>query len=327
MYSQRFSNLIGKKNPVATLSTLILISYTKILSTVITMLSLITLDYPDGQKVLWKPDATIAYLEFPKHIFLFLTAVLILVIGAAYTLILFFWQWLIRFSNWKILCCIRNPKLISFVETYHAPFKHRLRFWTGLLLLTRVILYLISALSTSGNPQVPLIATVIAAGSLIVLSTITVYKKNMVSILEIVTIYNIFIFTAVTWYTTDISASASNSRLQIATVYISTAVIFVFFFLIIIYHIYTYTKIYYIVRKTTIFEKLSELRMFKPQPKNKPQNLDLQIVAREVDIFEMIDNSPDTNDYRLAQPQLKPQKITTSVIEIPKHKEEESKAQ
>ena len=54
-HSQRFSNLIGKKNPVANLATLILLSYAKILSSVTTILSRTTLQYPDGQRVLWKP--------------------------------------------------------------------------------------------------------------------------------------------------------------------------------------------------------------------------------------------------------------------------------
>ena len=321
-YSQRFSNMIGKKNPVATLATLILLSYSKILSTAITMLSLITLEYPDGQKVFGKPDATISYLEFPKHIFLFLTGILIVVVGTAYTFILLFWQWLIGSPNWKIFSSVRNPKLLCFVETYHAPFKPKLRFWTGFLLLVRVILYLISALSTTGNPQVPLVTTMIIAGSLLVLSTANAYKKNLVSILEVAIIYNMFVLTAVTWYTTDISAN--NSRLQSAAIYISTMITFALFCCVIVYHSYMYTRIYYIAQKTKIVRKLNNLKIFNAQPKKKRQNLDLHIEARDVDIFEMIDNSPNTNDYQLAQPQLEPQNITISIIEIPKHKEEKS---
>ena len=318
-YSQRFSNLIGKKNPVATLATLILLSYTKILSTIITMLSLITLDYPDGKKLLWKPDATVAYLEFPRHVFLFLTATLILVIGILYTVILFFWQWLIRSPNWKIFCFFQNPKLLSFVETYHAPLKPSLRFWTGLLLLSRVIFYLISALSE--NPQVSLTATMIIAGSLLVLSATNVYKKNLIGILEISIIYNIFIFTTITWYTTDTSPS-SPSNLQYVAVYISTMTTFVLLCCVIIYHCYMYTRIYSIAQMTTIVTKLNKI--FKPQSKNIRRNLDLQIGARDVDIFEMVDNSLTTNDYQLAKPQLEPQNVTVSIIEIPKQKEEKS---
>ena len=47
-HSTRFSRLIGRKNPVATLTTLILLSYTKLISIIITSLSFCTLNYPDG---------------------------------------------------------------------------------------------------------------------------------------------------------------------------------------------------------------------------------------------------------------------------------------
>ena len=58
--SGRFSRLLSRRNPVATLSTLVLLSYTKFLQTTITALSLATLRYPDGShKKVWLPDATI----------------------------------------------------------------------------------------------------------------------------------------------------------------------------------------------------------------------------------------------------------------------------
>ena len=74
-HSMRFSHPIAKKNPVATLATLILISYTMYLRATITALSFATLDYPDGShKTVWLPDATIEYL-CGKHIALFIAAI------------------------------------------------------------------------------------------------------------------------------------------------------------------------------------------------------------------------------------------------------------
>ena len=46
----RFSEIIGRKNPVATLATLILLSYTTFLKTIIETLSYSILNYPDGSK-------------------------------------------------------------------------------------------------------------------------------------------------------------------------------------------------------------------------------------------------------------------------------------
>ena len=88
-HSTKFARLIAKKNPVATLATLILLSYTKFLNTVITSLSFAILSYPDGSyHVVWLPDATFPYLR-GKHIVLFIIAVVILLIGTLYTCLLY----------------------------------------------------------------------------------------------------------------------------------------------------------------------------------------------------------------------------------------------
>ena len=96
-HSMKFSRLISRRNPVATLATLILLSYTKFLQTTITTLSLATLDYPDGShERVWLPDATVGYLS-GKHITLFIVAIIILIIGTVYTCTIFLWQWLLHY--------------------------------------------------------------------------------------------------------------------------------------------------------------------------------------------------------------------------------------
>ena len=60
-YFTAFGRLVGKKDPVATLATLILLSYTKLVQTIITVFSSVILHYPDGAKALWLPDATVEY--------------------------------------------------------------------------------------------------------------------------------------------------------------------------------------------------------------------------------------------------------------------------
>ena len=84
-YSTKFSNVIGKKNPVATLATLILLSYAKLVEICFKSLSVGILEYPDGSsKILWFPAATVKYLSV-KHILLFIVAVLIFLVGLVYT--------------------------------------------------------------------------------------------------------------------------------------------------------------------------------------------------------------------------------------------------
>ena len=92
-FSHRFANLLGN-NPVSVLATLILLSYTKILRTLITVFYITNLEYPTYKRVVWLCDANMDYLG-EKHTLLFVVAVLIfLFLFLPYTLLLVFGQWL-----------------------------------------------------------------------------------------------------------------------------------------------------------------------------------------------------------------------------------------
>ena len=112
-YSTKFSNLIGKKDPVATLATLILLSYAKLVEVCFKSLMVGILQYPYGSNEtlhVWLPDATVEYLS-GKHIPLFITAVFILLLCLVYTALLFSWQWLLHLPKWRIFKWSRNPKI------------------------------------------------------------------------------------------------------------------------------------------------------------------------------------------------------------------------
>ena len=325
-YSQRFANQIGKKNPVATLATLILILYAKFLSTVITILSITTLQYPDGERVLWEPDGTIMYLKDPKHAFLFVAGLAILLVGAAYTILLFSWQFLVRVPDLKVVVWIRSPKVSSFIETYHAPYTTRYRYWTGLLLFIRVLLYLITALSTSRNSQVPLVATTISVGSLLLLDTRNVYQKRSVSVLELVSLSNILIFTLITWYAID----TDDSLLHNAAAYISTTIMFVQLLIILLYHLYFYTTLHSVIRGTKMYVTFKSYKHKRRQSKEEQAQLSeckLKIQTRDVDIFELVDQDSsceeESQQYQVSREQRKSEP-TISIVEIPLSKESDT---
>ena len=187
-----FSQIIGRKNPVATLATLILLSYTTFLKTIIETLSYSTLKYPDGShQTVWLPDATVSYLS-GKHAVLFVVAILILIAGAAYTSLLISWQWLLRYNKIFI-----NQNLYIFIEPYHAPYNNKHRYWTGLLLLVRAILYVISAVNVSNNPDINLLMIGIVMSILFLLRgmlSFQVYKKWLIEVLELTCYFNIILF-------------------------------------------------------------------------------------------------------------------------------------
>ena len=91
--SSRFANQIGKKDPIATLATLILLSYTKLLSITIAALSptVLSIPYPNGKTDLrWRIDGTMRFLQ-DEHIVLAIIAVLINLVIVPFTLLIRIW--------------------------------------------------------------------------------------------------------------------------------------------------------------------------------------------------------------------------------------------
>ena len=234
-HSARFAGLLGKKDPIATLATLILLSYAKLLSVTITALSYAVLVYPDGSRdTVWLPDGSVKYLE-GKHIALVLVALLIILVGAPYTILLFLWQWIVRAPNWKVLSWTSNTKLNSFVSVHHVPYNSRYRYWTGLLLLVRVILYITASLTASGDPQASPLATIILIGVLLSLSKVagaTVYRNVLVDILDTVLYLNMLALCGFSLY-----RFMTDVRKQTAVAYTSTLITFILLVGVIIYHV------------------------------------------------------------------------------------------
>ena len=239
-YSSRFSHLIGKKNPVATLATLVLLSYAKFLQTVIAIMIFGIIQYPSGSnEVVWLHDPTVKYFV-GKHSALFFAAVFILLLGTLYTVLLLSWQWLLRLPKWWILKWTNNVKLHALMEAYHAPFTSKYRFWPGLLLLIRACLCLVDALNSSNNPQVAFTSITFTIGFIIILKAVVgdrIYKKWTFDVLEMSILFNLLFFTVFMWYTFDTDGN------QEAIAYISVSIAFILLVLIVIYHVYTYTGV------------------------------------------------------------------------------------
>ena len=228
--SRRFANIIGRRNPVATLATLLLLSYAKLLQSIIAVFSFASLHYPDHTEIVWLQDASVEYLT-GKHIPLFIVAVIIMVFGIAYTVLLIAWQWLLPLSDRKMFHWVKNTKLTSFMDAHHAPYHSKSRYWTGLLLLVRVILYLSSALNLSKAPKVNLVSLIVVISFLLTLATFQIYKKILLNVLEVASYYNIIIFSVTTLYLLD------TNRNHNAVAYTSVSISFTIFIIVIAYHV------------------------------------------------------------------------------------------
>ena len=213
-YSPRFARLIGRKDPISTLATLILLSYAKLLSVTITALSFAILDYPDGkQEIVWLPDGNVKYFQ-AKHILLVLVAVLIILIGLPYTILLFLWQWIIRAPRWKFFKWTRSTKLNAFITTYHVLHNSKYRYWTGFLLIVRVVLYVTACVAVSANPQTFPLISIILIGGLILLGSIftfRVYRNSLVNVVKTLLYFNLLLLAGFTLY--DFNINPTNKQL------------------------------------------------------------------------------------------------------------------
>lgn len=255
--STRFSGLIGKRNPVATLATLILLSYTKLLRTIIAALSFAVLNYPNGSyRTVWLYDGTIGYLH-GKHNALFTAAILILLVGVAYTVLLSTWQWLLYLQGRKCLW-IRSQRLHLFLEPYHAPYTPAHRYWTGLHLLVRIILYSITAVNVSRNPRVNLlsISTIITCLLFLKGSFRDIYRNRLPGVLETICYLNIILLCTTKLYILDNQSESIHKALA----YVSVSVTFALFLAVLTYH--TFTEI---ITKVKSWKKLSTTIMRKGQ--------------------------------------------------------------
>ena len=316
-YSTKFSNLIGKKDPVATLATLILLSYAKLLEICFKSLSVGILEYPDGSsEMLWLPDATVKYLS-GKHIPLFIAAVLILLVGLVYTALLFSWQWLLYLPRWRIFRWSRNPKIQTFIETYHKPYTPKHRYWTGLLLIVRVVLYLVAATNVSNDPTIALTAisfTVCCIFALKQFFGTRLYRKWLVDVLETFFYLNILSFVIFTWYSFD--KPASNRE---AAAYTSVIITFIALLLIILYHVYTYTSVFSKIHKTKlgqIIDRLSTDTDPKPKPERHWSPPPDDDIHQFYEFLDKIDRPVNTQDYKVPVKQQEPVKPTQSVVEV-----------
>ena len=282
-YSQRFANLLGS-NPVSVLATLILLSYTKILRTLITAVYITYLEYPANySRKVWLHDANIDYLS-GIHIPLFLVAVLVfLFLFLPYTLFLLFGQWLQAISHLRLFSWVNSARLKPFIDSYHAPYKAKHRYWPGLLLVFRFILLLVFALNPQQDPNINLLAILLGAGVLQLWAWVSggIYKNWFLDALEGSFALNLIMLAAATYY---VRLSKGN---QLAVGYTSVIIAFGTFMVILTYH---------------IFQQLRFTKLWKKVPK---LNLELKKLNTKQAVNSVINDPTDSvNLDQLREPWL-----------------------
>ena len=229
---------------VSVLATLFLLSYAKLQRTVITAFSPTYVQnyYEDGSSLaVWLYDGNIPFLQ-GKHIALFLMALAVtLLFILPFTLLLLFAP-CIQASNHFLVQWVKM-KLNPLLDAYQGPYKDKFRFWTGLMLVVRIILLMGFGLNILGDPDIDNLLIIVVLTCLIVGTGISgiVYKNTLFHVTEMSFVLNLIILSGWTIYNRHIPTGDSAVG-QAVLVCTSTGVAFATFTCILTYHTYLCLK-------------------------------------------------------------------------------------
>ena len=292
----RFSDKIARalgKNPVAALATLLLLSYSKILRTIIVALSFTTLEYPASvRQVVWLYDGNVPYFQSASHIVLGTVAITVLLfLFLPYTLLLLVGHWLQACSDRWMFSWLNKIKPL--MDAYHAPYKKESRYWTGLLLLVRCALFLTFAFNTLGNVSGNLLAMVSVTAGLAGFAWLhnRIYENVYNDCLEAAFLVNLCILAAGTYHVKEVRGN------QAGLIYTLVGVAFVQFICIFLCQVYL---------------RLCTFALWKKLPK---PNLDNVILFNKL-ILSHKENDTDRDEPNNKQDTEVMQAPTTTVVEL-----------
>ena len=237
-YSIRATKIFGEKS-VSLLATLLILSYAKLLRSIIIIFSFTTIAHSDNHTDrVWSYDGNITYLV-SKHIPLFLFALLtLLLLWLPYTAVLLSAQWLRTQTHRKGLRWLK-----PFLDAYYGPFKDKHHYWVGVLLVVRGVLFVFFAYFFAIEDNVNLLLTIVSSISLLALTGISAYKTVYVSILENSFALNLGVLAAGTFYIRHVVQDSSQDSSQEALVTTSVGFAFLKFCGIITFHSYQFVVI------------------------------------------------------------------------------------
>ena len=230
-FSSRISKLCGK-NAVQVLATLFLISYARLLRLIIEVFSFTWITYPDGhKKAVWLVDGNYEFFN-GKLIPLVLVTIIFVLLSLPYTFTLLMIQFLQKLSHYPVFFWVRRLK--PFFDAYTGPYKFRHRYWTGLLLVARLILLITFSVNQSNNLSINLLAIITV--SVILLGWLSsanwVYASPLNNFLGIVFLGSLCLTSAAVLF------NVSSDKTSPVAIYLSTSIAFVLLVFIIFYHIW-----------------------------------------------------------------------------------------
>ena len=257
-YSTTATRLFGN-NSISVLATLFLISYAKLLRTIITALGFSVLQYSEGPHTVWSFDGNVDYFS-PAHSILFIASLITLIfLWIPYTLLFLLIQVLRKVDHYRILHW--TVKYKPYFDTYTGPFKDKHHYWVGLLLLVRVLLLSIVAITTTIAPTFNLVAIVVS--SALLLFHPYVYRKLYLTILESSFFLNLAITAAGILYVDKVNKSQ--------VIYPSVGIAFLQFIMIVGCHLYVLVRPCCFKNRKDTYDSLNTPTTNQSEQKNREQ--------------------------------------------------------
>ncbi len=177
-----FTRLVGR-NVVSVISTIMVLSYSKIVRISIKALRYVVLHTSDDKTLMvWYSDGNIVYFS-GKHLPLAIVALIMLVMISLYLMALLFIQCLQRRSNWFVLRWA--DKLRPFFDANTGPCRDYYRFWPGFLLSCILAIFVMQVGTLKSKNQLNVsLAFCVCIFILACISPHGVYKKWPLNVLE-----------------------------------------------------------------------------------------------------------------------------------------------
>ena len=230
-YSTRATKIFGK-NSHSVLATLFLLSYAKLIRSIIAIFCFTTIVHSDDSSLaVWAFDGNIHYFSRKRIPLLLFALAIVLLLWLPYTAVLLSAQWLRTQTHRKGLRWLK-----PFLDTYYGPFKDKHHYWVGIMLVVRGVLFVLFASFFAVESNVNLLLTIISS---IFLSTfpISVYKVVYLAVLENSFFLNLGVLAAGTLHIRLVGGS------QEALITTSVGIAFLQFVGITAFHIYHFVVV------------------------------------------------------------------------------------
>ena len=235
-YSITVSRLSGT-NTVSVLATLFLLSYAKLLRTTFNSFNTTTIIGSNNTySSVWLLDGNHTFLSWP-HWALFFAAILVLVFHLLpFTLLVILSPLLQANSSRRLLSWV--PKFKPLLDSYQGPYKIKFRYWTGLMLFVRIVLFIFFALNVLGDPKANLLAIIVTTTAILAiwLKVSRVYKNKAPNALELIFLINLLLFSASSLHLISSSSTNVSSTSQEILVYFMVGSTLFIFICTIIFH-------------------------------------------------------------------------------------------